>query len=73
MIEILNFEVEYLENAGCNNGKYPTWSGINAETGETISGITCRCGRGCANTDYLKSVDGKTYLVLGELSDGRDN
>lgn len=66
MIEIKNLEIEYPDNAGCNNGVYPRWTGINAKTGQPMSGVTCRCGRGCANTDAIVRIDGKFFLMEDE-------
>ena len=71
-IKILNLEIEDLENAGCNNGNYPTWTGTSAETGQKISGVTCRCGSGCSNTDRIEwegFVDSPAYLVIDEVEE----
>ena len=53
-IKVINLHIEDLENEGCNNGNYPHWTGVNAETGEKISGQTCRCLAGCSGLDRLE-------------------
>lgn len=65
-IEILNYQEESPdnENAGCNNGNYPLWSGIDAETGNPLNGLTCRCGNGCSGTDRIVSDGTRVWLVL---------
>jgi hypothetical protein len=74
MREIKNLEIFFEDNSGCNNGNYPEWT---AETlsGKKIGGITCRCGRGCSNTDAIISIQGKDYLLEEQDSPcgGRDN
>ena len=49
MIKIKKIEIEALENAGCNNGNFPSVE-ITFDNGKTYHDITCRCHRGCANT-----------------------
>ena len=44
--------VEVMEDAGCNNGRYPGYKVVS--DGKVVAaGITCRCGRGCSGTDDL--------------------
>ena len=44
--------VEALQDAGCNNGRYPGYKVVS--DGKVVAtGITCRCGRGCSGTDDL--------------------
>ena len=56
------------DNPGCNNGNYPEWEGI-LSSGETVCGITCRCGNGCSNTDCLPFV-GETYAHWTRRNEG---
>ena len=72
MIKILNVEVEDLENAGCNNGNYPRYVITYDNNGktETIEGITCRCRKGCSNTDCIEGIEvGNTYENEEEIFD----
>ena len=43
--------IENIE-AGCNNGNYPLYK-IEFTNNEVIRGKTCRCHRGCSNTDNI--------------------
>ena len=54
-MRVINITVEELENPGCNNGNYPEYT-VTFDTGENLSGITCRCGNGCSGTDRLPKV-----------------
>ncbi len=63
-MRILNLTFESIENAGCNNGNYPAWSGIDADTGKVVSGITCNCLAGCAGTDRLESYNRETKTAI---------
>ena len=46
--------VEALQDAGCNNGRYPEYRVFRVGDGKAVAaGITCRCGRGCSGTDDL--------------------
>ena len=50
----LSMWVEDMENAGCTNGNYPAYQ-IRTNSGEVVyAGQTCRCGRGCSNTDCIR-------------------
>lgn len=72
MIKILNVEIEDLENAGCNNGNYPHYKITYDNNGKTatIEGITCRCHKGCSNTDCIEGITvGDTYENEEELLD----
>ena len=60
----INFEQEEMENAGCNNGNYPAWTGVT-EDGKKIGGISCRCCAGCSNTDRFKVIGEDIYLIKG--------
>lgn len=63
MIRLNNFKVEVLEDEGCNNGKYPQWEGTDAQ-GALLCGNTCRCRRGCSNTDAIfTDAAGDHYLL----------
>lgn len=47
----------WLEDLGqpdCSNGNYPGYEIRNSEGRVVQSGLTCRCGRGCANTDCIR-------------------
>jgi hypothetical protein len=44
--------VEALEDAGCNNGRYPEYR-VMVDGKVVAAGVTCRCGRGCSGTDDL--------------------
>lgn len=57
---VKNIELHFPENPGCNNGNYVPWTGINAETGEAVSGSTCNCGAGCSGQDRLEGMDWET-------------
>lgn len=46
--------LEDLENTGCSNGSYPRYEIRDSEGRVAQSGFTCRCGRGCANTDCIR-------------------
>lgn len=49
--------VERLQQPGCDNGQYPRY-GIRDENGNVLqSGITCRCHKGCSNTDFVAYDD----------------
>jgi len=63
--KLINFHVDYMENAGCNNGNYPTWT---AETinGKPIGGIVCRCRNGCSGTDRVVESNGEYFLEQPE-------
>ena len=56
MIKIIDFMIEELENEGCNNGNYPHYA-VKFNDGTMYSGRTCRCGRGCSNTDQLPGLN----------------
>jgi hypothetical protein len=46
-------EIEELENAGCNNGNYPSYT-VKDQNGTIVAqGVSCRCGRGCSETDCV--------------------
>lgn len=51
-VEIHNLEVEEIENPGCNNGNYPTWTGT--VLGTPWHGQTCNCRQGCNGLDHLE-------------------
>jgi hypothetical protein len=53
-------KIESIENQGCNNGNYPAI--YNKKTGEYL-GNTCRCGRGCSDTEKLYSSEGGYYIM----------
>lgn len=53
LLKVKTLEIENLENAGCNNGNYPTFTAVTFD-GKQISGITCRCGSGCSGTTPVK-------------------
>jgi hypothetical protein len=59
-MKIKSIEIESTENAGCNNGNYPEYK-ITLEGGTTVTGITCACGKGCANTDFVAYKIGDEY------------
>jgi hypothetical protein len=59
-MKIKFIEIESMENAGCNNGNYPGYR-ITLENGEQIMGITCNCGKGCAETDFTAYNIGDEY------------
>jgi hypothetical protein len=46
--------VECIDNPGCNNGNYLTYTVTNQRGQVVASGITCRCGRGCSGTDCIR-------------------
>jgi len=63
-VKLINFRVDYVENAGCNNGNYPTWTAeIN---GKTTGGIVCRCRNGCSDTDRIVESNGEYFLEQPE-------
>jgi hypothetical protein len=68
-VEIVEYREEEMENAGCNNGNYPEWAGLDAETGDALSGDTCRCHSGCSGTDQIEFENGKIYLVIKGFGD----
>lgn len=46
--------LEELENSSCSNGNYPKYE-IRDGNGQVVqSGLTCRCGRRCSNTDCIR-------------------
>lgn len=50
----LSLWMERLDNPGCTNGHYPAYQ-IRTESGDVVyAGVTCRCGRGCSNTDCIR-------------------
>lgn len=50
----LSLWIEDIDNPGCTNGHYPEYE-IRTTSGEVVdSGVTCRCGRGCSNTDCIR-------------------
>ena len=59
MVKVKNVKVLDMENMGCNNGNYPTYI-VTFTNGNQASGLTCRCGNGCSNTDRLPS-EGMTF------------
>lgn len=65
-IKLHNFELEAMENMGCNNGNYPSWTGED-EQGNKMAGITCRCGCGCSGLDRIEIKDDGYYLILEAL------
>lgn len=70
MIKVVEVEVEELENPGCNNGNYPRYM-VTFDDGTAYSGITCRCGKGCAGTERLPKI-GEEFADLDEFFDTRD-
>lgn len=50
---LTNLTLQYPINAGCNNGNYIRWAGIDKETGEKIEGYTCACFKGCSELDVI--------------------
>ena len=50
-------EVEVLENAGCNNGNYPSYRVLNLDGEVVEGGITCNCGKGCSDTDDISKYE----------------
>lgn len=49
--------VDHLDNAGCNNGNYPSYEIVDSNGNVVGGGITCRCGRGCSNTDDVSELE----------------
>ncbi|WP_054697719.1 hypothetical protein [Syntrophomonas palmitatica] len=56
-MKIINLEIMSIENPGCNNGNYPPWIGVKAETGEVVTGQTCNCLAGCSGQDRLEDYN----------------
>ena len=46
--------LEDMENTGCSNGNYHGYEIRDSEGRAVRSGLTCGCGRGCANTDCVR-------------------
>ena len=61
-IKIENYHEEAIENAGCNNGNYPSWTGQDT-LGKAMAGMTCRCQKGCNGTDRIEFSGASVYLV----------
>ena len=57
-VRIVKIAVEKMENPGCNNGNYPSFE-VTTSNGETICGITCRCGNGCGGLSPLPDLGEK--------------
>lgn len=49
--------IENLQNAGCTNGQYPSYE-VRDDAGNIVKvGKTCRCRKGCSNTDDVRAYD----------------
>lgn len=59
--------VECLEEPGCTNGHYPAYELRDSEGNVVLSGVTCRCGRGCSNTDCIRDDWGDHDTVLEDF------
>ena len=60
--------IEDIENPGCNNGNYPEYRILFH--GEVVKeGLTCGCGRGCANTDCISDRWGYHDTDIEEYRD----
>jgi hypothetical protein len=56
---------EYWDGCGCNNGQYPRYWVLFK--GKVVrEGITCRCGKGCSNTDCVRDDWGYHDTVIEE-------
>ena len=55
MMKVTKVEIEPMENAGCNNGNYPTVT-VTFSDGEEYSAFTCRCHKGCSGTIRVPKV-----------------
>ena len=68
MVKILAINVEYLEDAGCDNGNYPEYKMTIDIDGKIdhIEGLTCRCRHGCSGTDALPEI-GREFDDVGDL------
>lgn len=71
MIKVADVDVAYYDDAGCNNGRYQPVT-IRLSNGEKVYGITCRCGRGCSNTDRLPQI-GMEFESINALNDYMTN
>lgn len=54
-IRILEINVEDMDNAGCNNGNYPSVT-IKTNHGDW-HGDTCNCERGCSGTWNISNLE----------------
>jgi len=68
MIKVIGIAVEEEDNPGCNNGNYPHFRmALNCDGRlEFYDGNTCRCHKGCSNTDRLPS-EGQVFTNMNRL------
>ena len=64
-MRVKHVTIEHLENPGCNNGNYPRV--IFGFDGRWYKGLTCGCGRGCANTWNVDGIEEWDFKDESEL------
>ena len=70
MLKVKDIIIERVDNAGCNNGNYPKVS-IVLGSGETLTGRTCNCNRGCSGTWCLPRI-GCVFADMDDLHEYLD-
>ena len=72
MIKIIDIQVEDMDNAGCNNGNYPTarivYTGGKIAPVMTMEVQTCGCHKGCHGLACLPTI-GQTFKSFKDLND----
>ena len=70
-VRVTRLEIEEIDDPGCNNGHYPAYKLTYVYKGNEheISGSTCRCRKGCSNTDCVADLEGRTFPSVKALYD----